>query len=208
MSVKLYGVAGSPCVQAARLGLTEKGIDFELVPVAPSELKTPEHLARNPFGKMPVLDHDGFMLYETQAILRYADQAFPGPLLEPATPQEVARMNQITGIVDCYIKDAWSGNISFERIMAPRFFGRPGDEAKIAASLPRARICAEAIEALAAGPYLTGATLSLADLNLTPHYNYFRQTAEGEEILAGKTRLARWFAEMSGRDSVKAILPL
>jgi glutathione S-transferase len=206
MSLKLYGVPGSPYVQAARLGLTEKGIDFEMVLVPPPALKQPEHLARHPFGLMPAMDHDGFALYETQAILRYVDQAFPGPQLEPATPQETARMNQIIGIVDCYLHRAWSGDIAFERLVAPTVFGRPADEARIEAALPRARVCAEALEAIAAAPYLTGADLTLADIHLAPHYNYFRQTAEGEAILAGKTKLAHWFAQVSQRESVKALL--
>ena len=206
MSVKLSGVAGSPYVQAARLGLTEKGVDFEMVPVAPNELKTPDHLARHPFGKMGALDHDGFALYETQAMLRYVDQVFPGPLLEPATPQEAARMNQIIGIVDCYLHRAWSGDIAFERIVAPRFFGRPTDEAKVAAALPQARVCAEALEAIAAAPFLTGADLTMADVHLVPHFNYFRHTPEGEAILADKPKLTRWFAQMCERPSVQAIV--
>lgn len=206
MSVKLYGIPGSPYVQAAMLGLTEKGVDYELVRIAPPEHKGPDHLARHPFGKVPALDHDGFMLYETQAILRYVDQAFPGPQFEPATAQETARMNQIIGIVDCYMIRAWSADISFERIMAPRFFGRACDEAKVAAALPQATVCAEAVEALCAGPYLTGECLTLADLHLAPHYNYFRQTPEGEAMLADKPGLARWFAHLSQRESVKALL--
>ena len=206
MSVKLYGIPGSPYVQAAMLGLTEKGVDYELVRIAPPEHKGPDHLARHPFGKVPALDHDGFMLYETQAILRYVDQAFPGPQFEPATAQETARMNQIIGIVDCYMIRAWSADISFERVMAPRFFGRACDEAKVAAALPQATVCAEAVEALCAGPYLTGESLTLADLHLAPHYNYFRQTPEGEAMLADKPGLARWFAHLSQRESVKALL--
>lgn len=206
MSLKLYGVPGSPYVLAARLGLTEKGVDFEMVAVPPNELKTPEHLARHPFGLAPSMDHDGFLLYETQAILRYADQAFPGPQLEPATPQETARMNQIIGIVDCYLHRAWSGDIAFERLVAPHVFGRPADEAKITAALPRARVCAEALEAIIAGPYLTGADLTLADVHLAPHYHWFSQTDEGQTILEGAPRFTQWFAQISQRESVKALL--
>ncbi|HLZ64992.1 MAG TPA: glutathione S-transferase family protein [Aliidongia sp.] len=207
MSVKLHGVPGSPCVLAARLGLTEKGVDFEMVAMAPPEIKSPGNMARNPFGKVPVFDHDGFVLYETQAILRYADQAFPGPAQEPATAQEAARMNQIIGIIDCYLFRTWSADIAFERLMAPNVFGRPGDEARIEAALPMARTCAEALEALAAGPYLTGTSFTIADAILAPHFNYFRMTGEGETILADKPKLNRWFAQMRGRESVKALLP-
>ena len=207
MSLKLYGVPGSPYVLAARLGLTEKGVDFEMVPVAPSKAKSPEHLARHPFGRMPAMDHDGFTLYETQAILRYVDQAFPGPQLEPPTPREAARMNQIIGIVDCYLHEAWSSDIAFERLFAARILGRPADEARIAAALPQARLCAEALEAIAAAPYLTGDSLTLADAHLAPHFAFLRMTPEGETILAGKTKLTRWFGKMSERESAKALLP-
>lgn len=36
-------------------------------------------MARNPFGRVPTFDHEGFVLYETQAVLHDVDQAFPGP---------------------------------------------------------------------------------------------------------------------------------
>ena len=81
MSVKLYGMAGSPNVRGAMLGLAEKGVDYELITVLPP-FKDPEHMTRNPFGRVPVFEHDGFMLYETQAILRYVDQVFAGPALQ------------------------------------------------------------------------------------------------------------------------------
>jgi len=51
MNVKLYGMAGSPNVRGAMLGLAEKGVDFELVTLMPPAWKTPEHLARNPSAR-------------------------------------------------------------------------------------------------------------------------------------------------------------
>ena len=51
------------------------------------ETKTQEHLARNPFGRIPVVDHGDFRLYETQAILRYLDDLYPAPPLRPKNPR-------------------------------------------------------------------------------------------------------------------------
>ncbi|MBA3667514.1 MAG: glutathione S-transferase family protein [Sphingomonas sp.] len=206
MGVKLYGVPLSPNVRGAMLGLAEKGVDYELIPVLPADFKTPEQLALNPFGRVPVLDHDGFVLYETQAILRYVDQAFPGPALAPSTAHEAARMNQIIGIIDCYLFKSWSGDIGLERLIAPKFFGRPSNLEVIEAAVPVARNCAEALEALIAAPYLTGETFSLADIRLMPHFDWFRLTPEGETILAGKSKLAQWFQLVSERASAKRIL--
>jgi glutathione S-transferase len=206
MGIKLYGMSGSPNVRGAMLGLTEKGVDYELVNLMPPAWKTPEHLARNPFGKVPVLDHDGFEIYETQAILRYVDQAFPGPALQPTDASEAARMNQIIGIIDCYLGPSWIGGIGFERLVAPSFMGRPTDMGRVEAAVPMARNCADALEALIAAPYLTGKTLSLADFRLMPHFDWLRLTPEGEAILADKSKLAEWFLHVSGRPSAKAIL--
>ena len=75
--------------------LEEKGAAYRLVPVAPGTFRTPEHLARHPFGRVPVLDHGGFRLYETQAILRYLDRVLPMPALTPADPKAAGRMDQL-----------------------------------------------------------------------------------------------------------------
>ncbi|WP_407164886.1 glutathione S-transferase family protein [Bradyrhizobium sp. ORS 111] len=206
MSVKLYGLSGSPNARGAMLGLAEKGVDYELVNLMPPAWKTPEHLARNPFGKVPVLDHDGFEIYETQAILRYVDEAFPGPALQPTNAREVARMNQVIGIIDCYLGPSWADGIGFERLVAPNLTGRPTDMGQVEAAMPMARSCADALEALIAAPYLTGEVLSLADFRLMPLFDWLRLTPEGETILAGKSKLAQWFRHVSERPSAKAIL--
>jgi glutathione S-transferase len=205
MGVKLYGMAGSPNVRGAMLGLAEKGVAYELAPVPPP-FKDAEHMARHPFGRVPAFEHDGFALYETQALLRYVDQVFPGPALQPTDAREAARMNQILGIVDCYLLRSWSGDIAFERIVAPNYFGRPSNLATIEAAVPVARCCAEALEDLISAPYLTGETYSLADIRLIPHFAWFRLTPEGETILAGRTKIGQWFQRVSQRPSVKQIL--
>jgi glutathione S-transferase len=205
MGVKLYGMAGSPNVRGAMLGLAEKGVDYELIEVLPP-FNAPEHMARNPFGRIPAFEHDGFILYETQAILRYVDQAFSGPALQPVNAHEVARMNQILGIIDCYLFQSWSGAIGFERLIATSFFGRPCDLEAVEAAVPMASRCAEALEALISSPYLTGETYSLADIRLMPHFDWLRLTPEGEAILAGKGKLVQWFQRVSERPSARKVL--
>src|SRR5580693_6107258 len=93
----VHGIDGSPFVNSARLALEEKGVDYQFaeMPCGTGAHKAPEHLARNPFGRIPVLEHDGFLLYETQAIMRYIDRAFAGPPLQPADIRLAARMDQI-----------------------------------------------------------------------------------------------------------------
>jgi glutathione S-transferase len=78
--LKLYYGSGSPYAWRVQLGLEHKALPYEriLLSFAKGDLKTPEHLARNPRGKIPVLVDDDFALYESGAILEYLDEAYPG----------------------------------------------------------------------------------------------------------------------------------
>ena len=86
--------------------------------------KLPEHVARHPFGRVPVIDHDGFRLYETTAITRYIDELFPGEKLQPTDVKSRARMNQVIGIVDAYAYDAIIVGLVMQRFVAPLVGGR------------------------------------------------------------------------------------
>src|ERR1700723_1009980 len=93
----IHSIPGSPFGRAVLATLEEKGAPYRLSPVAPGTFKSPEHMARHPFGRVPVLEHDGFRLYETQAILRYLDRVVPMPALTPADPKAAALMDQAMG---------------------------------------------------------------------------------------------------------------
>src|SRR5689334_25046846 len=99
MSLVLHGYRYSVYVRIARLTLAEKGVAYDRVEVNPFAPDPPaSYLALHPFNRVPTLVHDGFVLYETGAITRYIDRAFPGPALQPTGPHALARMDQIIGI--------------------------------------------------------------------------------------------------------------
>ena len=83
----VHSIPGSPFGRSVLATLEEKRAPYRLAPLAPGSLKTPEYLALHPFGRVPVLEHDGFRLYETQAILRYLDRVLPQPALTPSDVQ-------------------------------------------------------------------------------------------------------------------------
>ena len=103
--ITLWGFDGSTYVRTVRMLLAEKGVtDYRQVPlnVLKGEPKQPEHLERHPFGKVPVLDHDGLRILETSAIVRYLNDVLPGRSLVPSTPRDRARMDMIIGLIDSY----------------------------------------------------------------------------------------------------------
>jgi len=200
----LYGVPGSPYVRSALVGLEEKVADWRLAPLAFGSLGSPEHLERHPFGRIPVLEHGDFVLYETQAILRYLDRIIPAPPLTPTEPRAEARMNQICGIADWYVMKDVSAAIVFPRLVAPRF-GLPVDETAIAEALPRARVCiAELDRLLGENAFMAGDRLSIADLVLAPQLAFFGDAPEGADLLAATPNLARWVERMNARPSMVA----
>jgi glutathione S-transferase len=197
----VYGLPGSPYVRMPLLACEEKGAPYRLVPLSPGESKTPEHLARQPFGRVPAIEHDGFRLYEADAIIRYIDQAFPGPRLTPADPKAQARMNQVMGIIDWYVMPSLSSGIGFNRIIAP-IFGMPCDEAKVAAAIPLARTCIQALEEiLGEQRYFAGDQFTLADIMAVSHLEMVPWSPEGSELIAGSPLLA-WLDRVNARPAV------
>jgi len=199
----VFGMPYSVYVRAVRLTLAEKGVPYRLVEVdvfAPGG-PPPEHLARHPFGRIPAFAHGAVSLYESGAIERYVDEAFVGPRLQPEGPIERARMNQATGVLDAYAYRTLVWDIFVERVRAP-LQGRAPDEARIAAAVPKAETCLQALAALMGdGPFLTGPALTLADLHAAPMFIYFRMAREGAALLAEHPLLATWLARMMERPS-------
>jgi glutathione S-transferase len=184
------------------LACEEKGVPYRLAAMEFGKTKTPEHLARQPFGRIPYMEHDGFWLYEAQAIIRYIDQISDGPSLTPADPKAQARMNQVMNIIDWYVMPSVSSGIGFNRIVKP-IFGMPVDEAVVAAAVPQAQVCVAALEdILADKPYFAGDQVSLADLMAVSHLDLLPRSPEGANLMAGSPLLA-WLDRMAQRPSVQ-----
>ena len=185
--------------------LGEKGASFRFSPVAPGALRSPEHLVRHPFGRVPVLEHRGFLLYETQAILRYLDRVLPAPALTPADPKRAARMDQVMNVNDWYLFQGVANVIGFHRVVGPRFMGLTPDEAAIEAAMPQAHaVFKELVRLLGEQPYFAGDAVSLADLLIAPQIDFFTQTPEWLVLGAPHANLVAWLARMVARPSVKA----
>ena len=206
----VFGAPYSVYVRAVRLAFEEKGVGYELVPVDIFAADGPpaEHVARHPFGKIPAFEHAGFRLYETGAITRYVDEVFDGPSLQPTDPRSRARMNQIISILDNYAYRTLVWDIYVERVARPAS-GVASDEEKIAAALPKAKVCLSALgQLMDDAPWLAAPTISLADLHATPIFAAFLRTPEGLHLLSPHDRLSGWWSRMSTRPSfVRTTVP-
>ncbi|HEX4260438.1 MAG TPA: glutathione S-transferase family protein [Acetobacteraceae bacterium] len=210
MPVVLHGPDYSTYARTARLALEEKGVGYELreVDILTGANQSPEHRARQPWGKVPAFEHDGFMLFETMAITRYVDEAFPGPGLQPEDARARARMMQICGIVDSYGYPAMIGKVFWQAAVVPMQGGTP-DAAVLAEGAPQADAALDVLSDLMGpeGGLLCGKTISLADIHLLPVIEYYAMTDPGRAALAARPRIAGWLARMGERPSVAKTRP-
>lgn len=200
----VYGVPGSPYVRMPLIACEEKGVAWRLHRLALGENRSEAHLRRHPFGKVPAIEHEGWRLYETQAILRNIDAAFPGPSLTPAAPRAMARMSQTMNIVDCYAAPSLSAELGWNLVVAP-MFGLPGDREAALAALPRCRQALEALDdLLGEQPFFCGDALSLADVMVAPHLDFTPMSPEGRRLLDETPRLVAWLDRVRRRPSFAA----
>ena len=119
MVLKLYGNPHSTCTQRVLTVLHELAIPHELVVIdfAKGEHKAPAFLAVQPFGQVPYIDDDGFILYESRAIARYVAAKYRAqgtPLLpDPADLQKTALFEQAVSIENSNF-DAFASGLAYE----------------------------------------------------------------------------------------------
>src|ERR1700694_4822930 len=173
----IHSIPGSPFGRAVLATLEEKGASYRLCPVAPGTLRSPEHMPRHPFGRVPVLEHNGFSLYESQAILRYLDRVLPAPALTPGDCKAAARMDQMMNVNDWYLFQGVANVISFQRVVGPRLMGLTPDETAIEAAMPKAyTVFTELARLLGEQRYFTGDAVSMADPFVAPQLAFFSPT--------------------------------
>ncbi len=180
----LWGFDGSTYVRSVKMLLAEKQFtDFEQVPlnVLAGEPKQPEHLARHPFGKVPVLDHEGLRILETSAIVRYLNDVLPGKSLLPATPQARAKMDMVIGLVDSYGYGALVGGIAAFHLF-PDFVGGKNEGMRQGGIANARKVLTLAMQAKGSQPFIAG-DLSLADLYLAPVVFYVSLTPDMAGLL-------------------------
>ena len=206
--VTVYGFPISTYVNIVRLILTEKGVPFRFHDLEP-EMGGPSHLALHPFNRVPILEHDGFRLYETSAIALYVDEAFEGPSLQPTDIRERASMHRWISLLNGYFYPYMAYHLGHERIVYPAL-GIAPDEKVVAAALPKIATCLEVMETelAASGDFLIGGRLTLADFFLLPSLTTLSRTPEGQEMLAAKPRIRDWWTRMQGLPSVQAVMAM
>jgi glutathione S-transferase len=227
--LKLYHFPGAICAQKVRVCLAEKQVRWESKDVL-FELRSPDYLAINPAGNVPVLDHDGRIIRESRVINEYIDETFPGPTLQPKDNYSRARMRLWSKQLDeslfpcIYI-------LSFVALFRDQFLMMPADMRErlmpydftkrertvhllergwespyIAIALKRFEtFFADTELALSQSPWLSGDFYTLADIDHTPYLQRLADLGLAW-MWADHPATADWIERIRMRPSFSAVL--
>ncbi|KAK7045332.1 hypothetical protein VNI00_007581 [Paramarasmius palmivorus] len=207
MVLKLYGTIHSPCATRVMIVLHEKQIQYELINVdlAKGEQQTAPHLAKQPFGQVPILDDNGFILYESRAICRYVaiKYANQGTKLVPDPTKdglEALALFEQAASIETSDFDWFTAKAVYENVFK-RFHGETPDP-KIFSELIQGLEGKLKVYEVILGKqkYLAGDNLTLADLF---HLSYGSMLdIAGSDIMSKQgPNVTRWWKEISSRPS-------
>lgn len=206
---KIYQTKIAPNARRLRLFLAEKGVadvTFVTVNLLEGENLTPEFRAKNPFGRIPVLEfEDGSFLAESVAISRYFEEIVPEPPLFGLDPLDKAHV------------EMWNRRAEFGFMQPAGFAFR-----NISGAFKDREVCnadygqvmaanankglALLDERLGVSEFLAGPRYSIADCTLTAAFDFFHGTkvVTPEDILDQLPNLKRWHAAMAARANYRA----
>lgn len=200
--LKLHGFSVSNYTNMVKQCLLEKGVEFEQLPVRPSQ--DDEFLAMSPMGKIPCLETEGGYLIETPVILEYLEDIYPDPPMYPSQPFAKAKAREIIQVCQLYIE------LSARRHLGAALFGRERSEAAYEEVRPQVEKGLKALEELASfGPYVMGSEFGDADIFV---YHSFRLAGTvlkliyDWDVVSAVPGLSAHVAAMEERDSTKRVV--
>ncbi len=194
--IKLYTFPQSSNSRKVRIALIEKGLEFERVTIdlTKKEQKNPDYLKINPFGQVPALDDEGFIVYDSTVINEYLEDEYPYPALLPKDSDGRARARMMEDLRDNHFNPA-AGQINRE-IRKPE--GERNAQVVDAAKAEIAR-CFERIEKELQGKEYLAGEFSLADIAFMPNLDSLERL--GLTVDPKNKNVLAWIARLKTRPS-------
>jgi len=199
--LKLHHHPFSTFSRRVRIALIEKNIPCELIEVdmMARAHRGPAYLALNPYGRVPTLEEDGFILYESTAILEYLEATHPTPPLVPGDARGRALVAMHMKLCDIQMARQ-TGTIIFPRRFLPK---DRWDEAAMTQAKKEIDKHLEIVEPQLAGKeYLVGNRYSLVEVCYTPFVEFL-----GLMEITPPPAVAAWVQRMLDRPSAQQTKP-
>ncbi len=201
--IRLHTHPFSTFARRVKIALLEKNIPHEevIVDLAKRQQRTPEYLALNPYSRVPTLEDDGFVLYESSAILMYLEDEHPEPALIPAGNRGRAEVDMHLRLCDAQMA-APAGTVIFQKRFFPE--ARWNLEAIAKASAEIAKHLAILDRQLDGVDFLVHDRYTLADIAYIPFLHFLPLMVDPATVPAN---VARWATELLARASSLETVP-
>ncbi len=197
--IKLYTFPPSTNSRKVRIALIEKGLEFERINIdlTKREQKSPEYLKIHPFGQIPALDDEGFILYDSTIINEYLEDEYPYPSLMPKDSEGRARARLMEDFRDTHF------NPSFVHIIHE--IRKPEGE-RDAQRMENAKTeiakCFDRIEKELQGREYLAGSFSLGDIAFMPNIDLLDRF--GISVDSKYNNTTAWIARLKARSSFAA----
>jgi glutathione S-transferase len=192
--LKIYGNPMSTCTRKVLMTLAELNMPFEMnvVELGSGDHKKEANLRRQPFGRIPTLDDEGFEMFESRAMCRYLNEKAGGKLV-PGDIKGRAKMEQWISVETSEFSAhamKFIYNYTFKRTQEPAVLEAAGKALEVTSAVMEGQ--------LAKTPFLAGAELSIADICYMPYIEYAMPTP-AKEIFAKHPHMMAWWNKISER---------
>jgi glutathione S-transferase len=192
--LKIFGNPFSTCTRKVLMTLAETSTPYEMhtIDFAKAEHKQAAHVERQPFGRVPALDDDGFQLFESRAMIRYLAEKAGSPLV-PRDLQARAKMEQWISI------ETSEFSAHAMKFVYQHVFHRPQEPSVIEAATKALDATCTVMDAqLAKTPFLAGADFTLADVCFMPYLEYAMGTP-AKDVIAKHPHVMAWWNRVAER---------
>ena len=201
--IRIYGMH-TPMFTKVVYAAEELSLHYEIknVDLMKAETRTPEHLERHPFGKVPVIEHEGQFLFESNAILRYLG-SLDSNRLYPSQKMERALVDQW---MEFYSNQPgrWATAYWYQKLIGPKFFNEAPDEKIIEQNLKMILEVMPVIDQrLGEKEFIAGERFTLADLVAQIG---FMGAQEAQIPLSDFKNFSRWSTAVNARPAWKRTL--
>lgn len=198
--IKLYTFPPSTNSRKVRIALLEKGLEFERITIdlTKREQKNPDYLKIHPFGQIPALDDEGFVVYDSTVINEYLEDEYPYPSLMPSDSEGRARARMMEDFRDSHFNPYFVHLIQESRKPEAERDAQRIDNAKVEITKAFDRTEAE----LQGKDYLAG-SFSLADVAFMANIELLDRFGIPVDPVKYKNTVA-WIARLKARPSFAA----
>ncbi|KAJ6568240.1 glutathione S-transferase-like protein [Mycena vulgaris] len=206
MVLKLHGNARSTCTKRVAVVLMEKGVPFEFVPV--TVMKSEEYKANmQPFGQIPVLEDNGYFLYESRAMGRYVAQKYANegtPDLIP-TSGDLKEMGNFEKAMSIEATQFLPAEQLVSEVVFKAYKGGTTDPAEVTRLNKELAAKMDAYDQiLGNSKYLAGDHITLADLYHLPYADMVTNALKND-VMTTRPNVARWLEDISSRPAWVAV---